>query len=67
MEKYFAVHMKNNKTEEEQIQKVKSENVNGATSKRFFSGSEWSWTGSEPWHNVEGEVEIISGLFYRKI
>ena len=66
MKNYFAVHMKNRKTGERQIQKVVAEDVIRATSKRFYYGSEWIWTGSEPWHNVEGTVVMISKGFYKK-
>lgn len=63
----WAVHMENKKTGEKQIQKVKSDDASHATSKRFFYGSEWVWTGTEPWHNVSDSVVRISRNFYRKM
>lgn len=62
----FAVHMKNNKTGEERIKKVIADNVNNATCKDFYYGSDWKWTGSEPWHNVPDNVEHIGRGYYRR-
>lgn len=63
--RYFAVHMVN-KDGEEQIEKVRAENVTAAHSKKLFCGSEWTWTGSEPWHNVEDSVVRIFRNMYKK-
>ncbi len=41
MKKEFVVHMKNDKTNEERIKKVEAENVNRATCKDFYYGSDW--------------------------
>lgn len=61
----WAVHMENKKTGEKQIQKVKADDAINAHSKCFFYKSEWTWTGTEPWHNVENKVEHVSGPYYR--
>lgn len=61
----FVVHMKNNKTGEERIKKVIADNVNNATCKDFYYGSDWSWTGSEPWHNVSDNMEHIGRGYYK--
>ncbi len=66
MKKEFAVHMKNDKTNEERIKKVEAENVNRATCKDFYYGSDWRWTGSEPWHNVCDKVKPIGNGYYKK-
>ena len=66
MKKEFAVHMKNDKTNEKRIKKAIADNVNNATCKDFYYGSDWKWTGSEPWHNVCNSVEHIGNGYYRK-
>jgi len=63
----FAVHIKNRKTNETRIKKVAAENVDMATCKDFYYGSEWIWTGSKPWHNVSDNVEHIGRGYYRKL
>lgn len=61
VERYFAVHMKHEKTGEKRIQKISAENVDEATYKSDCGyGTEWIWIGSEPWHNVEDNVERIN-------
>lgn len=62
----FAVHMKNYKTSEERIKKVIADNVCNATTKDFYYGSNWKWTGSEPWNNVSDNVKHIGNGYYRK-
>lgn len=66
MKKEFAVHMKNDKTNEKRIKKVVADNVNNATCEDFYYGSDWTWIGSEPWHNVCESVEYIGKGYYRK-
>lgn len=66
MKKVFAVHMKNDKTGEQRIKKVIADNVNNATCSDFYYGSEWTWTGSEPWHNVCNSVKHIGNGYYKK-
>ena len=62
---YFAVHMRNNKTDEERIKKVAADNVDNATCKDFYYGGDWGWTGSEPWHNVSSNVKHIGRGYYK--
>lgn len=62
----FAVHMANSKTGEKRIKKVIADNVCNATTKDFYYGSDWKWTGSEPWHNVSDNVEHIGKGCYRR-
>lgn len=62
----FAVHMKNNKTGERRIKKVIADNVNNAICKDFYYGSDWIWTGSEPWHNISDNMEHIGGGYYKE-
>lgn len=54
----LAVHMKNNKTGEERIKKVIGENASmeNWTCNDFHYGSDWSWTGTEPFKNVADDV-----------
>ncbi len=66
MKNEFAVHMKNNKTNEEKIKKVVADSVNNATCEDFYYGSDWTWMGSEPWRNVCDEVEHIGNGYYKK-
>lgn len=66
MGKYFAVHMKNDKTGEKRIQKISAENVDEATHKSNCGyGTGWMWIGSEPWSNVENNVEKIGRGYYK--
>lgn len=66
MKKEFAVHMKNNKTGERRIKKVIADNINSATCKDFYYGSDWTWIGSEPWRNVSDNVEHIGNGYYKR-
>lgn len=63
----LAVHMKNDKTGEERIKKTTGENASMGnwSCKDFFYGSEWTWTGTEPWKNVADNVEHIGRGYYR--
>ena len=64
----LAVHMKNNKTGKERIKKVIGENASMGnwTCKDFHYGSNWSWTGTEPFKNVVDNVEHIGRGYYKK-
>ena len=64
----LAVHMKNDKTGEERIKKVIGENASmeNWTCKDFHYGSDWSWTGTEPFKNVASNVEHIGRGYYKK-
>lgn len=63
----LAVHMKNRKTGEKRIKKVKGENAsNHEPVKDFYYGSDWVWTGTEPFKNIADDVEHISRGYYRK-
>lgn len=44
----FAVHMKNNKTGEKRIKRIKADNIDSVYCKDFYYGSAWVWMGSEP-------------------
>lgn len=62
----LAVHMKNRKTNEKRIKKVKGINSSNHEPVRdFFYGSDWEWTGTEPFINVAEEVEHIGSSYYR--
>lgn len=61
----FAFHMKNDKTGEKRIKKVKALNSTEAHCKDVGYGKEWSWTGSEPWHNVSDKVKHIGNGYYK--
>lgn len=69
MKRYFAVHMKNDKTGEKRIQKISAENVDEATRKsKCGYGTGWSWTGSEPFTNIsEDNVIMVSSGWYKYI
>lgn len=64
----LAVHMKNDKTGEERIKKVIGENASmeNWTCKELHYGSDWSWTGTEPWGNVKDNVKHIGRGYYAK-
>ena len=64
----LAVHMKNNKTGEERIKKTNGENASPEnwSCKDFHYGSEWTWTGTEPWKNVANSVEHIGRGYYKR-
>lgn len=64
----LAVHMKNNKTGEERIKKVIGENASmeNWSCKDFHYGSDWVWTGTEPFKNVADDVEHIGRGYYKK-
>ena len=62
----FAFHMKSNKTGEKRIKKVKAVDVTHAFCSDVGYGKEWTWTGSEPWHNVADQVEHIGRGYYRR-
>lgn len=63
----LAVHMKNKKTGEERIKKVegKDASLGNWTCKDFHYGSDWSWTGTGPWHNVKDKVTHIGRGYYQ--
>lgn len=65
----LAVHMKNRKTGDERIKKVvgKSASMGDWTCKDFFYGSEWCWTGTEPFKNVAENVRNIGHGYYKKV
>lgn len=65
----LAVHMKNDRTGEVRIKKTKGKNASPQnwSCKDFYYGSEWSWTGTEPWKNVADAVEHIGRGYYRKV
>lgn len=62
----LAVHMKNNITGERRIKKVtgKSGSLEDWHCNDFHYGSEWNWTGTEPFSNVAQEVTNIGGDYY---
>lgn len=61
----FAVHMKNNKTGEKRIKRIKADNIDSVYCKDFYYGSAWVWMGSEPWHNVSDNVVHMGNGYYR--
>lgn len=63
----LAVHMKNIKTNEERIKKVNGvDSSNHEPVKDFYYGSEWVWTGTEPFRNVADKVKHIGRGYYKK-
>lgn len=64
----LAVHMVNNKTGEKKIKKIQGESASLGEweCKDFYYGSEWSWTGTEPWKNVADSIENISRGYYKR-
>ena len=64
----LAAHMKNDKTGEERIKKVIGENASmeNWTCKDFHYGSDWSWTGTEPFKNIASNVKHIGRGYYKK-
>ena len=62
----LAVHMKNNKTGEKRIKKVNGVDASDHKPvKDFYYGSEWKWTGTEPFKNVADKVEHIGKGYYK--
>ena len=62
----LAVHMKNNKTGEKRIKKVNGVDASDHKPvKDFYYGSEWIWTGTEPFKNVADKVEHIGKGYYK--
>ena len=63
----LAVHMKNKVTNEERIKKVRGVNSsNHDPVKDFYYGSDWVWTGTEPFKNVADDIEHIGRGYYRE-
>lgn len=63
----LAVHMKNIKTNEKRIKKVNGVDAsNHAPVKDFYYGSEWTWTGTEPFRNVADKVKHIGRGYYKE-
>lgn len=60
----FAIHMRNKKTNEKRIKKVNVEDPTYASCDLLHYGSDWVWTGTEPWHNVDGKVKHIGKGYY---
>lgn len=68
MNRCFAVHMRNRKTEKSRVQKINAENVDEATLKSNCGyGTDWEWTGSSPWHNVEDRAMKNTGRGYYRL
>ena len=65
----LAVHMKNEKTGEQRIKKVigKDASLENWECKDFYYGSEWRWTGTEPFVNIADKVKHIGRGYYKKI
>lgn len=61
----FAFHMKNRKTNEIRIKKVKALNSTDAHCKDVGYKSDWYWTGTEPFRNIEGKVYHIGRGYYK--
>lgn len=63
----LAVHMENIKTGEKRIKKVvaKSSSMDDWHCKEFYYGSDWRWTGTESFKNVEGNVKHIGRGYYK--
>lgn len=61
----LAVHMKNEKTGEERIKKTVGENASLENwhCKDFHYGSERTWTGTDPWKNVNNKKPMIIDCF----
>lgn len=64
----LAVHMKNEKTGEERVKKTVGENASmrNWNCKDFYYGSEWTWTGTEPWQNIADTAEHIGRGYYKR-
>ncbi len=64
----LAVHMKNRKTGEERVKKVIGQNASAGNWEcdDFYHGSDWVWTGTEPFHNVADSVKHIGRGYYRQ-
>lgn len=63
----LAVHMKNIKTGEKRIKKVNGMNAsNHEPVKDFYYGSDWIWTGTEPFKNVSDNVKHVGRGYYKK-
>jgi hypothetical protein len=63
-QKEFAFHMVNRKTGGKRIKKVKAADASHAHCSDVGCNKDWQWTGTEPWHNVSGNVEHIGGGYY---
>lgn len=64
----LAVHMKNDKTGEKRIKKVigQSDSMGDWSCKDFHYGSDWRWTGTEPFKNVADDAVHIGRGYYKK-
>lgn len=63
----LAVHMKNSKTNEKRIKKVNGVDASDHEPvKDFYYGSEWIWTGTEPFCNVADKVKHIGRGYYKE-
>ena len=52
----FAIHLKNKNTRKERVYKSEAERIEDAHCPLLFYGSEWVWTGTEPFVNIEDKV-----------
>ena len=64
----LAVHMRNKKTGEKRIKKIRGADtsIEKWECKDFHHGSDWIWTGTEPFHNVAGEVVHMGRGYYKR-
>lgn len=61
----FAFHMKNSKTNEKRIKKVKATDSTKAHCRDVKYGTDWFWTGTEPFKNIEDKVYHIGRGYYK--
>jgi len=61
----FAFHMKNRKTNEEKIKKVKSTDSIKAHCRDVKYGTDWIWIGTEPFKNIEDKVYHVGIGYYK--
>lgn len=62
----LAVHMENNKTGDKRIKKVNGVDASDhKLVKDFYYGSDWIWTGTEPFKNVADKVKHIGKGYYK--
>lgn len=53
---YYAIHLKNKNTGKERVYKCEAERIEEAYCPDLHYGSEWIWTGTEAFSNIEDKV-----------
>lgn len=62
----LAIHMENRHTGEKRIRKIIGKNASEHEKVNdFYYGSNWIWTGTEPFSNVSDKIKHIGRGYYK--